>query len=215
MKTFIFGASGFAREVEWLITEINNTSKNTILVYRYVVHDSEFKDGHKINDILVIPESVYFEKYHTSELHNCIIAVGSGSIRQKIVNKIRSNKTIFPNLIHPSVIMDKRNISFGEGIIICAGTILTTNISIGDFVHVNLSTTIGHDTTIADFVTISPGVSISGNVTILSECFIGTGTRIIEKVEITNNIIVGSGAVVIKSLFSPGTYIGIPAKKIK
>ena len=32
MKTFIFGASGFAREVEWLITEINNTSKNTILV---------------------------------------------------------------------------------------------------------------------------------------------------------------------------------------
>ena len=74
--------------------EINNTSKNTILVYRYVVHDSEFKDGHKINDILVIPESVYFEKYHTSELHNCIIAVGSGSIRQKIVNKITVTEII-------------------------------------------------------------------------------------------------------------------------
>ena len=215
MKTFIFGASGFAKEVEWLITEINNTVKNKFLVYRFFVHDSEFKEGHKINDILVIPESVYFEKYHTSDIHNCVIAIGTGAIRKKVINKIRSNKTIFPNLIHPTVLMDKRSISFGEGIIICAGSIITTNISLGNFVHINLLTTIGHDTKVADFVTISPGVSISGNVTILSDCFIGTGVKIIENIEITNNTIIGSGAVVSKSIISSGTYVGVPAKKIK
>ena len=188
MKTFVFGGSGHAREVEWLITEINKTKKNKILIYCFVVHDSDFVADVNINNIPLISESDYFEKYHQATLHNCIIAIGSGPLRRKIVNKIRSNKTIFPNLIHPSVIMDQRSVSFGEGLILCAGTILTANISLGNFTHINVSVTIGHDTKISDFVTISPGVSIAGNVIVHSDCFIGIGAKIIENVEIVKDL---------------------------
>jgi sugar O-acyltransferase (sialic acid O-acetyltransferase NeuD family) len=215
MKTFIFGASGFAKEVEWLIYEINNLSEQNFSVHGFVVHDSEFEQDKIINGIEIISESIYFEKYHNADVHNCIIAVGSGALRKRIFNKISSKKTIFPNLIHPSVLMDKRFVEFGEGLIICAGTILTTNIILGKFVQINLSTSIGHDSNIGDFVTISPGVSVSGNVTILSDCFIGTGAKILENIVIEKETIIGSGAVVTKSIDSSGTYVGVPAKKIK
>ena len=89
MKTFIFGASGFAREVEWLITEINNTSKNTILVYRYVVHDSEFKDGHKINDILVIVSKHDKQPNYTFPCTNDIDNICEYTIKEyKISNRL-------------------------------------------------------------------------------------------------------------------------------
>lgn len=215
MKTFIFGASGFAKEVEWLIYEINKTSELKFDIANFVVSDNDYIFGESVNGIDVISESVYFSKYHKKESHNCIIAVGSPKIREMIFYKIKSDKTIFPNLIHPSVIYDERFVKFSMGTIICAGSILTTNIIIGDFVHVNLDVTVGHDSSISDFSTVSPGVHISGKVIICSNCFIGTGTNILEDLSIVSNVIIGSGAVVTKSINEIGTYVGIPAKKIK
>jgi sugar O-acyltransferase (sialic acid O-acetyltransferase NeuD family) len=215
MKTFIFGASGFAKEVEWLIYEINKTSKLKFDIANFVVSDNDYSLGVNVNGIDVISESIYFSEYHKKESHNCIIAVGSPKIREMIFNKIKSDKTIFPNLIHPSVIYDERFVKFNEGAIICAGSILTTNILIGNFVHVNLDVTIGHDGIINDFSTVSPGVHISGKVTIYSNCFIGTGANILEDLSIVSNATIGSGAVVTKSINEIGTYVGIPAKKIK
>jgi len=215
MKTFIFGASGFAKEVEWLIFELNKKHDDKITVHNFVVGDNEYVENQRVNDIEVISESIYFEKYHTNENHNCVIAVGSPAIRKKIYTKIKGEKTEFPNLIHHSVAFDERFTKFGQGAIICAGVLMTTNSTIGDFVHINLDATIGHDSSIGSFSTISPGVHVSGNVNIVSDCFIGTGATILENVTIVSDVIIGSGAVINKSLDERGTYVGIPAKKIK
>jgi sugar O-acyltransferase (sialic acid O-acetyltransferase NeuD family) len=215
MITFIFGASGFAKEVEWLIYEINKKAKLKFEITNFVVSDDDYILGETVNEINVISESIYFSKYHKIEMHNCIIAVGSPKIREIIFTKIKSDKTLFPNLIHPSVSFDERYVKYSEGAIICAGSILTTNILIGNFVHINLDVTIGHDSFIGNFTTISPGVHVSGKVTIYSNCFIGTGANILEDLSIISNAIIGSGAVVTKSINEIGTYVGIPAKKIK
>lgn len=215
MKTFIFGGSGFAKEVEWLIHEINKNLSDSIDVQSFVIADDEYSENLLINDIEVISESIYFEKYHTAEKHNCILAIGSPVIRNKIISKITSDNTVFPNLIHPNVCYDKRNVKFGQGVIICAGVIMTTNITIGDFVHLNLDSTIGHDSFVGDYTTISPGVHISGNVKVNQNNFIGTGVVILENISLEPNTIVGAGSVVIKSLIESGTYVGVPAKKVK
>lgn len=215
MKTFIFGDSGFAKEVEWLIFEINKSSKDPIDVHNFIIADIDYVENKRVNGIEVISESIYFNRYHKTEKHNCIIAVGSNTIRKKIVDKISSANTIFPNLIHPSVNYDERFTTFGQGIIICSGVILTTNISIKEFVHINLDVTIGHDSTIGNFATISPGVHISGNVDLKSNVFVGTGATILEHVSIAENAIIGASTLVNKSIPESGTYVGIPAKKIK
>jgi len=56
---------------------------------------------------------------------------------------------------------------------------------------------------------------ISGNVTINEKVYIGTGTVVLEKINICSNVTIGAGAVVTKDITEPGTYVGVPAVRIK
>lgn len=44
--------------------------------------------------------------------------------------------------------------------------------------------------------------------------YISTGVRIIGPVHITDNVVLGANAVVVKDINEPGTYVGVPARKI-
>lgn len=82
---------------------------------------------------------------------------------------------------------------------------------------VSRSARIGRDTIIVGFVTIG-GVGgmrdDAGVATIGQKCFISTGVRIIGPVHITDNVVLGANAVVVKDINEPGTYVGVPARKI-
>ena len=43
----------------------------------------------------------------------------------------------------------------------------------------------------------------------------GTGAHILQGLTISDDTIVGAGAVVTKDITEPGTYVGVPARKIK
>lgn len=208
----IFGASGFAKEVDFLLYD-NDISYNTDF---YVGKNESIIN---ISGVDVISEDYFFNNVYESFEPNTInvyIAIGSPFIRHKVYHAI-SVVLSYPNAIHKSVIFDKRlqGVNIGVGNIICPGVILTTSISIGDHNHMNLGCTIGHDTTIGNFNTFSPGVHISGNVFIGNNVFIGTGAVVLENIKIANDVIIGAGCVVTKSISEAGTYVGIPAKKVK
>lgn len=82
---------------------------------------------------------------------------------------------------------------------------------------VSRSAKIGRDTIIVGFVTIG-GVGGArdgvGVATIGQRCFISSGVRIIGPVHITDNVVLGANAVVVKDINEPGTYVGVPARKI-
>ena len=214
MKTFIFGASGHAREVFWTIKEINNVSEEKIVVSKFVVTNDDLLNGESYDSIGIISESEYFEK-HTDQIHNCILAIGSSKIRSIIFNKINSENTLFPTIIHPSVIYDKTRVKIEKGVYIGANVTMTTDSTIQEFVHINIASTISHDAKIGAFTTISPSVHIAGNVTLNENVFLGINAVTIERIEICSNTIIGAGAVVTKTIKDSGTYVGIPAKKIK
>lgn len=223
MKTInlIFGAAGFAKEVDWLINELYK--KDNLVDYRpnyFVAHKSDSKVGNRINNILVISEDDAISKFaNVSEYFvNVFVSVGSPTLKEKIVeNIINITNFHFPTIIHPDVSYDRRveRVKFGQGVIICSKSILTTDIKIEPFVHVNLACTIGHDCIIGAYSTISPGVNISGNVNLKRNTFVGTNATILENITIISNVIIGAGATVSKSLIEPGTYVGTPAKRIK
>jgi len=214
MKTFIFGASGHAKEVLWIIKEINKLAEEVIVVDKFVVAENDPLLGGYYDSISIISESAYLENY-ANQVHNCILAIGSSKIRKNILNKIVTEKTQFPSLIHPSVIYDKTRVKIGKGVIIEANVTLTTDINIADFVHVNIGSTISHDVQINSFVTISPSVHIAGNVTLKENVFLGINSTIIERLTICENTTIGAGALVLKEITDAGTYVGIPARKIK
>lgn len=145
-----------------------------------------------------------------------IIAVGCSKNRQRIYKKYRQNQKLeFPNIVDPSVIIAREEITLGMGNVICANSVLTTNIKMGNFNIINYSSTIGHDTVISDYVTINPGSNISGNVT-LGECTeIGAGTQVLQGRIIEKECIIGAGAVVVDDVAAYSTAVGVPAKVIK
>lgn len=204
---YIIGASGFGREVAWLIEELDGWD------IAGFVDDNEKVLGTNINGFPVVGNTEYLIEQNKNI--NVVIAIGSPTIRKKIYDKLsQSNMINFPNIIAKDVRISNTN-HLGIGNIICTHNVLTTNINIGNFNHINLSCTVGHDVIIDDFSTIYPGVNISGNTRVKSYVEVGTGTKIIQGKTINENVIIGAGSVVVKDLKDSGTYVGIPAKKIK
>ena len=207
----IFGASGFGREVAWLVERINEVEPTWDFLG--FLDDNKEIQGSEINGYKVLGRSDDVTKYTDAYF---ICAVGASKVREKIIDHL---KQLYPNikfttLIDPSVEMS-RMVSVGEGTIICAHTILTVNISIGSHVIINLDCTIGHDAVLEDFVTLYPSVNVSGATKIGKGVELGTGTQIIQGKTIGDYSIVGAGAVVVKDVPAGCTAVGSPAKPIK
>lgn len=204
---YIIGASGFGREVAWLIEELDEFN-----VIGFVDDNKEIQDK-KINDIPVVGGISFL--IDQKEETNVVIAIGNPTIRYKIYEQLKENKNIkFPNIIAKDVRISNSN-KLGIGNIICTQSILTVNITLGNFNHINLDCTVGHDVILHDFVTVYPSVNISGNVVVGNYSELGTGTKIIQGKSVTENVIIGAGSVVIKDLIEKGTYVGSPVRKVK
>ncbi len=208
-KIAIVGAGGFGREVKMLIDQINETNPS----YEITGFYDDKEHAEVINGIPYLGQVENVNK--TNDPLCLAIAIGDPVTKKKVIGKITSRNIEYPNLIHPSVIIGKDNVSFGRGNIICAGVIITVDIEIEDFVILNLSCTLGHDTKIKSFSSFMPTVNISGEVVINESVYVGTGAKIINLLEIGENTVVGAGAVVAKSLPANCTAVGIPAKPIK
>lgn len=206
-KICIVGAGGFAREVAWLIEEINRYEKK----YEFLgyIDDNSDNIGKELNGYKVLGNIEYL---NSLEQINVVIAIGNGKIREEILKKIKNKK--YPKLIHPDVKISNYT-TVGEGSIICAGNILTVNIEIGEHVIINLDCTVGHDTILKNYTTILPGAHISGNVTIGERTTIGTGAAIIQGIGIGSDTMIGAGSVVSKEIPQNCTAVGVPAKVIK
>lgn len=202
----IIGASGFGREVAWLIEELEEWN------IKGFIDDNEALKGKKINEYEVLGNCE--DLIEITNPINVVIAIGNPKIRSQIFKKLSTKPNIcYPNIIAKDVRISNTN-KIGIGNIICTHTVLTTNISIGNFNHINLSCTLGHDAILNDYITVYPGVNISGNVVIDSLVELGTGAKIIQGLTISSGIVVGAGGVVVKDLTDKGTYVGIPVKHI-
>lgn len=210
-ELIIVGASGFGREVAWLVERINKVSPTWDLL-GFIDDNDQIQNtcinGYKVlgktDDIADFPEAYY------------VCAVGASKTREKIIDRLTAiNPDIkFATLVDPSVERSDL-IDIGEGTIICAQTIMTVNITIGDHVIINLDCTIGHDAILEDFVTLYPSVNVSGATHIGRDTELGTGMQIIQGKTIGEYAIVGAGAVVVKDIPDKCTAVGSPAKPIK
>lgn len=207
----IFGASGFGREVAWVVERCNKAAPTWNLLG--FMDDDESIQGIEINGYRVLGRSTDAGKYPDAFF---ICAVGASRVRENIVNRLKTvNPEIkFGTVIDPSVEMSDL-VYVGEGTIICAHTIITVNIQIGDHVIINLDCTIGHDAVLEDFVTLYPSVNVSGITQIGRGVELGTGMQIIQGKCVGDYSIVGAGAVVVRDIPGKCTAVGSPAKPIK
>ena len=208
----ILGTGGFAREVQCLL-EQNNAQLPEAEQWNILA----FVDTRAHENQIVNGLPVYTDEWLIQQ-NSMAVACGLGEarVRKRVIEKLRmQNRTLrFPTLISKAAHVSDR-VKFGEGCIVCAGTIFTCNIRVGEFVIANLSCTVGHDTEIDSFTQLNPSTNVSGGVKIGSEVQIGTGVKIIPHVMIGDRAIIGAGAVVVHDIPGDCTAVGIPAKVIK
>jgi sugar O-acyltransferase (sialic acid O-acetyltransferase NeuD family) len=203
-KLCIIGCGGFAREAYTIISASGLESE----FFAFFQSDEHYQP-HKIYGMNVLPISKF-----EPTIHQAVVAIADGKLREKLVNELPTNTTYY-NLLHPTVILSKHNIEIGSGSIICAGSILTCDIKLGGHCILNLSTTIGHDCIIDDYFTTTPGVNISGRCIIGKRVYIGTNASLRGHNKICHDVTIGMGGVVLRDILEPGTYIGNPVKKMK
>lgn len=205
----IVGASGFGKEVAFLIEEINKfSSKWKILGF---LDDNPEKHGTLCLGYPVLGDTHWLERRNDVA---CAIGIGDPRIRRKIVRRLDAWKIDFPCLVHPSVVMHS-SVKMRDGVIICAGNILTVEILLGRHVHLNLMNTVGHGAVLDDFCTVYPGVNISGDVKLGPGVSMGTGSEIIQGIKVGEGSIVGAGATVVRDLPPNVVAVGTPAKPIR
>ena len=204
----IIGAGGFGREVAWLIEDLNKVNEEWNIIG--FVDDNESIQGTDINGYKVVGNIEWLK----NQKLNVVNAIGDPIVKKRVIERLINSENIYPILIHPSVIYS-RQVSFGEGSIVCAANIITTNIEIGKHVIINLDCTIGHDAVLGNYTTVLPSVNISGFVETAECVSIGTGSAVIQGVKIGVNTVIGAGSVVVKDLPSNCTAVGTPAKPIK
>jgi len=141
------------------------------------------------------------------------VAIGSNATREKIQEKLIGEGLNVVSLIHPSAIIGT-DVEIGIGTAVMAGVVINSSSRIGNGCSLNTSSTLDHDNVIEDYVHISPGVNMAGTVKVGKGSWIGIGSVVSNNVNICSGCKVGAGAVVVKDITEPGTYVGVPVRKI-
>jgi sugar O-acyltransferase (sialic acid O-acetyltransferase NeuD family) len=215
MKYAIYSCEGFAREILPLLRE---NSENTLQPNERIdivfVDDDPQWHGKDINGIQVISFEDLCREGNRDRLIS--VAIANTRIRKKLVAKCQSEGFQFTDIVsNNSIIYDENEI--GQGIILCANTIITSNSKIGQHFHCNIYSYVAHDCVIGDFVTFAPRVCCNGRIIIDDFAYIGTGAIFKQGVQgkplrVGEGAVVGMGAVVTKDVPPNVTVVGNPAK---
>lgn len=141
-----------------------------------------------------------------------LVAVGNARIRKMLMERYADR--VQPVLIHPNAVIAE-DVKIGAGTIVMAGAVVNPGAIIGKGAIINTCSSVDHDCTISDYVHISVGSHLSGTVNVGEATWIGAGATVSNNVNICGKCMVGAGAVVIKDINEEGTYVGVPARKIK
>jgi sugar O-acyltransferase (sialic acid O-acetyltransferase NeuD family) len=146
--------------------------------------------------------------------HDFFVAIGNNVVREKIFGLLEENHATIATLIHPSAVI-AYDVQIDRGTLIAPNAVIGPSTKIGKGCIINTSASVDHDNQIDDFCHISPGAHLAGEVIIGKLSWIGMGANIIQCLSITCQVVCGAGSVVIEDILTKGTYIGVPAKKIK
>jgi sugar O-acyltransferase (sialic acid O-acetyltransferase NeuD family) len=210
-QLLIFGAGGFGREVASWAGRAQWQGRGFEVVA--FVDDAATESELNGRPLLTLAQAA--ERFPQA----CVLAtVGNPKTRELLIAKAaEAGLEATPPVVHPNVEYDHEYVEIAEGVVICAGSILTVQIVVEAHAQINLDCTIGHDVVIGRHSTLSPGVHISGNVTLEPYTYIGTGAVTVNGLPgkpllLGEGSVIGAGAVVTKHVAAGVTVTGVPAR---
>ncbi len=139
------------------------------------------------------------------------IAIGNNQAREKEAQAWGHER--LASVVHPAANVSQFSI-IATGCFVAASAVVGPMAIIGMGVIVNHGAVIDHDVEVGAFSHIAPNASLGGHAKLGQRVLIGSGAVVLPSVVIGDDVIVGAGSVVNTNLQEPGTYAGMPARKI-
>ena len=207
----IIGAGDFAREITWLIEDINAVEP-TYSIVCYLDDDPSkkgvvYKNYECWGAIDLLPSLA--AKYEAS----AVIAMQDAGSRKRIVERF-PDFVQWATVVHPSACVADTT-TVGVGSILCANVTVSVQTEIGNHCLFNIGSTIGHDCVLGDYVCVMSGACICGHVTVGDGAYLATNSTVIPGRRIGAGATVGAGSAAIRNVRDGVTVIGVPAKVLK
>lgn len=146
--------------------------------------------------------------------HEFVVAVGNAAVRRAIQEKLEAEGLRLATLIHPASTVGK-DVTLGAGTVVMAGAVINPSTRLGKGCIVNTGATVDHDNLLGDYVHVSVGSHLAGTVTVGDQVWIGAGAVVSNNLTLCSDCVLGAGAVVVKDVTEPGTYVGVPARRLE
>jgi len=206
---FIIGAGGFGREVSSIIEALRSATS--------MPQVAGFIDDHPSADLKNLATlgsrvvGSIDDLVRRAEPFSAVVAVGSAVDRETTVDLLAHCPVAFPVLVHPDATIGCDDY-LAEGVVVAAGSRLSTNIHVGRHVQIDQNAAIGHDCNLGDFARLNPQACVSGSVTIGRRAMIGANAIVLPGLSVGDDAKVGAGAVVTHSVEAATTVMGVPAR---
>lgn len=202
-KLIIIGASGHGKVVADIAIKMNKWQS-----FAFLDDDESIKTSMGLEVIGKTADAFTYK-----DEADFFVAIGNNAVRERVQVKLIEQGLNVLSLIHPSAVIGT-DVEIGIGTAVMAGVVINSSTRIGKGCIINTSASLDHDNVIEDYVHISPGVNIAGTVKVGKGSWIGIGSVVSNNVNICSGCKVGAGAVVVKDITEPGTYVGVPVRKI-
>ena len=202
MKTLgIIGASGHGRVVADIAKKLG---------YEKIIFFDDSKAGGHCSKYPIVGATQDIFRYNC----HAFVAIGNPGVRSRLMEQLEQEGKNVPILIHPSAVVAEEA-QLGAGTVVVAGAVVNPGVKIGKGCIINTCSSVDHDCMIEDYVHIAVGAHVAGTVCIGHHTWVGAGATISNNIAICADCMIGAGAVVSKHIKESGTYVGVPAKKIK
>lgn len=194
-------------------------------IAHYMIEDNQFdvvgyfddytEKGEVVNGFPVLGKLDEVEKSLKENVFDELInAIGFTRMEyRKEVFQRFEKKIPFATFIHSTCLVDS-TAKIGKGVVVFPFCILYLDAVVEDNVFIQIRSYVT-DSIVKKHTMISGTVSIAGRSEIGECCNIGISTTVSSDVKVCDYVKTGAGCIVTKNITEPGTYVGVPARKIK
>ena len=142
------------------------------------------------------------------------VSIGDSTIRRSLTERFIAAGFVPVTLVHPSAVVS-RSAVIGEGTVIMPCAVVNAGASLGKGCIVNTGASVDHQCMVGSWCHIAVGAHLAGAVELGEASWVGAGATVSNNISICADVMAGAGAVIVKDIDAPGTYVGVPALKVK